>query len=264
MLTEEFSAVFVTPEGFHIPEYPGRSEAEAAIGEQEVDTVRERDVVTDLTVKEPFNPKHYLLSFAYALLHSGQMEMLQELIRWAWNQSAVVNGDWRAIQGERLRVLGEHELVLSELEPLGAPPPAAATRALSYLDAGNAASARESAQTGLAEEYAGKSFNHAQGNPTAICMAVIGLADIVNGQFDAAFGWADRAIGSDVRCPIGWLAKAKALWGLCREDEAVAAAADGLRHCPGDPVLYEWYQETCLKSGRLELAAPMQEEMRNA
>jgi hypothetical protein len=192
------------------------------------------------------------------------MEMLQELIRWAWNQSAVVNGDWRAIQGERLRVLGEHELVLSELEPLGTQPPAAATRALSCLDAGNAASARESAQTGLAEEYAGKSFNHAQGNPTAICMAVIGLADIVNGQFDAALGWADRAIGSDVRCPIGWLAKAKALWGLCREDKAVAAAADGLRHCPGDPVLYEWYQETCLKSGRLELAAPMQEEMRDA
>jgi tetratricopeptide (TPR) repeat protein len=261
--TEEFSAVFVTPDGFDIPENPACSRTDTAITEEE-ELDSDNDVRSDLTVKEPFKPKHYLLSFAYALLHCGQMEMLQELIRWVRSQSDIVDGDWYVIQGERLRILGDHVLVLSELEPLGTLPPAAATRALSYLDAGKTALARESALNGLVEEYAGKTFNHAQGNPTAICMAVIALADIVDGQFDAAREWADRAIRGDLRCAISWLAKAKALWGLCREDEAVATAADGLRHCPGDPVLYEWYQETCLQSGRLELAAPMQEEMRDA
>lgn len=41
-------------------------------------------------------------------------------------------------------------------------------------------------------------------------MAVVGFADLAEGQHDAALAWADRAIATDSRCPIGWLAKVMA------------------------------------------------------
>lgn len=37
-----------------------------------------------------------------------------------------------------------------------------------------------------------------------------------------------------------------------------------LRHQPGDPDLYEWYEDLCLQHGRLASAAAVQEEMRDA
>src|SRR5262249_28123335 len=152
-----------------------------------------------------------LLSFAYSLLHSGQQPMLQELLKWVYTQSDLMNGDWISVQAEALRKSGQHELALSQLEGLQTQPPAAATRALTYLDEDNFALAREAALAGLGEQYSGRAYRHSLGDPEAICRAALALADILEGLYDTAIASADRAIGSDKRCPIGWLAKAKAL-----------------------------------------------------
>ena len=182
----------------------------------------------------------------------------------------VVYGFTSKLRGGRLasgRSGGRHrfrELARSHLVPLGTQPPAAATRALSYFEEGNTTLAREAALSGLVEEYSGQSFHHSKGDPRAICMAVVGFADLAEGQHDAALAWADRAIATDSRCPIGWLAKARVLLSQDRVDDAFSAAADGMRHQPGDPDLYEWYQELRLQRGQRASAAAVQEEMRNA
>lgn len=261
---KEFFKVFVTHDGFHVPTSTAQATAKPETGEEDEDPAGETSGPTDLTV-EPLNTGLYLLNFGYSLLHSGQFQMLQELFRWVWSQADIRNGDWRALQAESLRsLLIKTDLMLSELEPLGSQPPSAATKALYFLAENQPALAREAAAAGLAPEYEGRSFNHALGDPKAICMAAIGLADVADGLGNSALDWSQRAIDLDKACPVGWLAKARALSALIRNDEAIAVAGDGLRHSPGDPDLYEWHQEKCLQEGRLDLAKLAQEEMQEA
>jgi hypothetical protein len=259
---EEFLSIFAGPNGFCIPEVPSDGDVDEQPDDRERDAAESDHEGPDITLRGEFNGEQYVLRFAYALLHSDQVPVLQELVRWVSTQPALLNGDWKALQGETFRLAGHHELAVSQLEGLGAQPPAAATRALSYLDQGNAVAAREAAVAGLGDDYAGKSFNHPLGDPRAICTAALGLADAQEGHYDTALEHADRAIICDGRCPVGWLAKSMALSGLGLDDKALIAAEDGLRHCPGNPDLYEWHQEKCLESGRLDSAASVQEEMR--
>jgi hypothetical protein len=205
-----------------------------------------------------------LRDFGYALLHSGQFEVLQQLIAWVSRQVSLFNGDWRVLLGEALRLQAENERVLAELEPLESQPPAAATRALTYFGCGNTTLAVEAAVAGLGEEYAGKVFNHPLGDPKAICMAVQAIAAANTGDIDAAIRLSERAVEFDGQCPFAWLGKAKILWSASRQQDAVAAAEEGLHRCPGDPNLYEWYQERCMERSGLDAAMAMQEEMRCA
>jgi hypothetical protein len=133
-----------------------------------------------------FNGKEYLLMFAYSLLHSEQVPVLQELVKWVCTQPGLLNCDWKVLQAETFRLAGHHELALSQLEPLGTQPPAAATRALSHFDQGNVVPAREAAVAGLGEDYAGKSFNHPLGEPRAIWTAALGLAAGLEDHYDTA------------------------------------------------------------------------------
>lgn len=209
----------------------------------------------DLTLfGESMTDARVYYAFGLALLKSKQYGALSKLYSWIATEG-LVNGDWTVLMAEKSRAEQQYEQALQIARSVKRQPPPLITEALTLHAQGEGLERIEPLLSGvLSTEFQGKVFNHPEGNPVAVALAIQAFLAMGQDDHPAAEENARKAIDADQCCAMAWATLARALDLQKRHADAVKAALQGLAYCPGDIDLVQWTVERHLDAGHFKEA----------
>lgn len=193
------------------------------------------------------------LAWADALLRSGQLTGLRDLVQAVFEWPRWANGDWRILNAEIALQSG----ALSELPELligmDGQIPAQVTLGLAALQMGDEATVEALAHTILGFKTA-SGYRHPQGRPDSLAHAMLCVVHRSRGDLQQAVSSGREAIRLDPSCVLARAALVNALVDLGEDDEFTAVLEDALRRQPSEPRILRLAVETYINAGRLDAA----------
>lgn len=193
------------------------------------------------------------LAWADALLRSGQLNGLQDLVQVVFEWPRWANGDWRILNAEIALLNGALSELPELLIDMEGQIPAQVTLGLAAIQTGDETTAEALANTILGEKTA-SGYRHPQGRPDSLAHAILSVVHRSRGDLQQSVNSGREAIRLDPSCVLARAALVNALVDLGEDEEFTAILEDALRRLPSEPRILRLAVETFVNAGRLEAA----------